>query len=283
MSILIADSGATTAEWALITDDSPTQLITTTGINPVHQHDETIQRIIADELCTVMRQIQPRHIYFYGAGCIGDKTNRRLTALLTDYFPNAVINIASDLLGAARSLCCHEEGIAGILGTGANSCHYDGKSIVSNIPPLGYILGDEGSGAAMGKEFLRRLLRNELDPQITREFYAEYETDYSHMIDRIYRQPAANRYLASLSPFIAAHIAHGEIYAIVHDAIRSYFEHHIMRYDYRHLTVHLTGSVAYHYADVIRDVAEEKGIKIGHITATPIAGLTEYHNTNNIL
>ena len=135
----------------------------------------------------------------------------------------------------------------------------------------------------MGKEFLRRLLRNELDPQITREFYAEYETDYSHMIDRIYRQPAANRYLASLSPFIAAHIAHGEIDAIVHDAIRSYFEHHIMRYDYRHLTVHLTGSVAYHYADVIRDVAEEKGIKIGHITATPIAGLTEYHNTNNIL
>ena len=111
MSILIADSGATTAEWALITDDSPTQLITTTGINPVHQHDETIQRIIADELCTVMRKIQPRHIYFYGAGCIGDKTNRRLTALLTDYFPNAVIDIASDLLGAARSLCCHEEGL----------------------------------------------------------------------------------------------------------------------------------------------------------------------------
>lgn len=275
---LIADSGSTTADWAVIADNRTTQIIKTTGINPIHQDDKTIIGIISTELCPALES-NPEQIHFYGAGCIGGDANDKLSGLLSKLFPNTGITVASDLLGAARSLCGTQQGIAGILGTGANSCLYDGKEITSNIPPLGYILGDEGSGASLGKAFLRQLLRGKIDAQLTETFYNEYRTDYPQLIRRIYREPAANRFLASLSPFMARHISHPDIRDIASVTFKSFFENHIMQYDCHDCPVHLTGSVAYHYAPVIRQTATELGINIGHITCCPIEGLISYHTS----
>ncbi len=273
---LIADSGSTTTDWAVIADNRTIQIIKTTGINPIHQDDPTIIGIISSELCPALES-NPEQIHFYGAGCIGGIANNKLSDLLSRLFPHTGITVASDLLGAARSLCGTQQGIAGILGTGANSCLYDGKAITCNIPPLGYILGDEGSGASLGKAFLRQLLRGKIDSQLTETFYNEYRTDYPQLIRHIYREPAANRFLASLSPFIAQHISHPDIQAIASATFKGFFENHIMQYDCHNCSVHLTGSVAYYYAPLIRQTATELGINIGHITRCPIEGLIDYH------
>ena len=276
MILLIADSGSTTTDWAVVSDTA-TLHIKTPGINPVHQDDTTIECTIAQGLLPQMNGITPTHIYFYGAGCVGGETNMRLDNILSRHFPDAHIAIESDLLGAARSLCGHNTGIAAILGTGANSCYYDGHDIVANIPPLGYILGDEGSGASLGKAFLRALLRNELGKELLDEFYTTFDTDYRKLITRIYREPAANRFLASLSPFIASHLDNDAVRTIVADTFASFIDHHIMRYDYNNTRLHLTGSVAHYYKHIIAEVARNKGIEIGTITRSPIEGLITYH------
>jgi N-acetylglucosamine kinase-like BadF-type ATPase len=163
------------------------------------------------------------------------------------------------------------------LGTGANSCYYDGHDIVANIPPLGYILGDEGSGASLGKAFLRALLRNELGNELLDEFYTTFDTDYRKLITRIYREPAANRFLASISPFIASHLDNDAVRTIVADTFASFINNHIKRYNCTHTTLHLTGSVAHYYRHIITEVARNKGIEIGTITRSPIEGLITYH------
>ena len=279
MILLIADSGSTTTDWAVVANGN-TLHIKTPGINPVHQDDTTIECTIAQGLCPQMANIAPTHIYFYGAGCVGGEANMRLHNILHKHFGQAHIEIESDLLGAARSLCGRNEGIAGKLGTGANSCFYYGCKIVSNIPPLGYILGDEGSGASLGKAFLRALLRNELGKKLLDEFYTTFDTDYRRLITRIYREAAANRYLASLSPFIASHLDNDAVRTIVANTFASFIDNHIMRYDYKNTPLHLTGSVAYYYRDVITQVAHTRGIEMGTITRTPIDGLITYHTNN---
>ncbi len=275
---LIADSGSTTTDWAIVTKET-THYIKSAGINPFHQDDATIAHTLSHELCSQLTDTIPTHIYFYGAGCVGGSVNERLKAALQHCFADAHIEIASDLLGAARSLCGTQEGIAGILGTGANSCHYDGKRITHNVPPLGYILGDEGSGSSIGKAFLRRLLRGELGKELLEEFYNQFHTDYTGVIGRIYREPAANRFLASLSPFIASHIDNPTVQNIVQESMNEYLTRHIMQYNYHELPLHLTGSVAYYYRDIISKVAYSHGIEIGQITPTPIEGLITYHTT----
>jgi N-acetylglucosamine kinase-like BadF-type ATPase len=276
MILLIADSGSTTTDWAVVSDTA-TLHIKTPGINPVHQDDTTIECTITQGLLPQMNGTAPTHIYFYGAGCVGGETNIRLNNILGRHFPDAHIAIESDLLGAARSLCGHNRGIAAILGTGANSCYYDGNNIVSNIPPLGYILGDEGSGASLGKAFLRALLRNELGNELLDEFYTTFDTDYRKLITRIYREPAANRFLASISPFIASHLDNDAVRTIVADTFASFINNHIKRYNCTHTPLHLTGSVAHYYRHIITEVAQNRGIEIGTITRSPIEGLITYH------
>lgn len=278
MILLIADSGSTTTDWAVVSDTS-TRHIKTTGINPVHQDDTTIDCIIAQGLCPQVDNISPTHIYFYGAGCVGGATNMRLLDILHRHFQQAHIMIESDLLGAARSLCKYDRGIAAILGTGCNSCYYDGSKIIANIPPLGYILGDEGSGASLGKAFLRALLRNELGNELLKEFYTAHDTDYHKLITRIYREPSANRFLASLSPFIASHLDNVAVHRVVTETFATFFDNHIMRYDYINTPLHLTGSIAYYYKHIIDEVAQHKGVEIGTITRTPIEGLITYHTS----
>lgn len=276
MILLIADSGSTTTDWAVVNNDTILH-IKTSGINPIHQDNATIGYTLREELLPQLQGVQPTHIHFYGAGCVGGAVNRRLQEILLQYFGYAAIDIYSDLLAAARSLCGRSKGIAGILGTGANSCLYDGEKIVENIPPLGYILGDEGSGASLGKAFLRALLRKELGSELLDEFYTAYSTDYGQLITRIYRQPAANRFLASLSPFIAAHMHIDAVERIVTETMATYIDNHILRYNSTGTPLHLTGSVAYYYRNTIAQVAQSRGITLGNITQSPIEGLITYH------
>ena len=274
---LIADSGSTNTDWAVVNGSTITH-IKTSGINPVHQDDTAITSTLTQELLPHLQGVKPTHIHFYGAGCVGGTTNERLLSLLQQQFNKAQISINSDLLAAARSLCGNDKGIVGILGTGANSCLYDGCNIVANIPPLGYILGDEGSGASLGKAFLRALLRNELGCDMKEEFFKAYDTDYSKLIARIYREPAANRFLASLSPFIATHLHNETLQNIVTDTIAAYIDNHILRYNSTDTPLHLTGSVAFYYKEIITQVAQSRGITLGKVTRTPIEGLITYHS-----
>lgn len=273
--ILIADSGSTKTDWALVSG-SQVSYLTTQGINPFHQTEETVLGVLRDELLPQMGAAEPDHIYFYGAGC-NEQAAPRMAEYLINIFPNASVEAHSDLLGAARSLCGRGKGIACILGTGSNSCLYDGKKIVKNIAPLGYILGDEGSGAVIGRNFLNALLKEELPASLLKDFYARHQLTYGEIIDRVYRQPMANRFLASFLPYInEVRGQYDGVKAVVRDAFRSFVRKNIAKYA-RGYEVYAVGSVAFHFADLLREACAEEGYTLKSVEQKPIDGLVRYH------
>ena len=183
----------------------------------------------------------------------------------------------SDLLGAARALCDRNEGIACILGTGANSCLYDGEHIVKNTPALGYILGDEGSGAVLGKRFLHDLYSGLLSEEIKSEFEAFMKMTLADVIRRVYREPLANRFLASLSTFIHDHLDDNDVYELVVGCFRDFFEIHLVAYHRSDLPVSFVGSIAWYYQEILHDVAEREGFRTGTFLRAPLEGLVRYH------
>ena len=201
-----------------------------------------------------------------------------MTVLLSETFPQAqTIEAHSDLLGAARALCGRNEGIASILGTGANSCLYDGKTIVKHTPALGYILGDEGSGAVLGKRFIHDLYGGILSDKIREAFEAETKLNLAEIIKRVYRQPLANRFLASLSEFITNHLDEPEVRGVVVQNLVDFLRYHISPYNRQDLPVSFVGSIAWHYQDELREAAERLGFRLGTVLKTPLAGLIRYH------
>jgi hypothetical protein len=216
-------------------------------------------------------------IYFYGAGCT-EAMSPIVSSALKGVFSSAkVIEVNSDLMAAARALCGRSEGIACILGTGANSCLYDGVHIVMNTPPLGYILGDEGSGAVLGKLFLNALFKGALPAAMRDEYLATYNLSYADVIDRVYRKPLANRFLASTSSFIQQHLDFKPLRQMVIANFRSFFQHNLVQYGRRDLQVHAIGSIAFYYQEELREAAEKEGFKLGNVQATPMEGLIKYH------
>lgn len=272
-TILIADSGSTKTDW-LLASGYNTQSIATQGINPFHQDAASITTILQEELVPNIR-ISPTHIYFYGAGC-NEMTSPRIVACLHSLWPNACLEAASDLLGAARALCGHKAGMAAILGTGSNSCLYDGERIVNNVPPLGYILGDEGSGAALGKLLLNAIYKDDKYGEIRQIFEEETGLAYAEVIRRTYREPLANRFLASLAPFIKKHVDRNEVCELIRQNFRQFFERNIRQY---HSTapINAVGSIATHFENQLRSVANEQGYTIGTIMQKPIEALLRYH------
>lgn len=271
--ILIADSGSTKTDWAL---SGANTLFTTQGINPFHQDESTILRILQEELLPQLGEAHVERIFFYGAGC-NEALAPRMEKMLKEAFPSAETFAASDLLGAARALCGREAGIAAILGTGSNTCFFNGKEIAQNVPPLGYVLGDEGSGATLGKRFLNALYKGFLSPTTRQCFEEDMKMDYQQVIERIYRQPLANRFLASLAPFIKQHMQEDEaLKNVVRENFRDFFERNISQYPH-HLPVNAVGSIAHHFQDDLREVAKEKGRTIGNILQKPIDGLVRHH------
>jgi N-acetylglucosamine kinase-like BadF-type ATPase len=270
--MLIADSGSTKTDWAWIENGTIVHRVTTAGINPVHQSEE---EILVDPQ-TVL-QWGADEVFFYGAGCIPEKKGV-VEKVLRKVFPDADrIEVESDLLGAARAVCQHQEGLACILGTGSNSCLYDGEKIVGNVPPLGYILGDEGSGAVLGKLFLNALFKGALPDGMKEDFLQSSGLSYPEIIQRVYRQPMANRFLASTSLYISEHLDVPALRDLVKQNFRDFFHKNIAQYGRHDLPVGAIGSIAYHYRDLLQEVAEEEGYKLSTVAKSPMEGLVTYH------
>ena len=272
--ILIADSGSTKTEW-----DLDGLRIKTQGINPFHQDDDTIRAILCDELlpqlyshCSVS-EFSSLKVSFYGSG-VRPELEEKIVRLLSEAFPEAKqIDAHSDLLGAAIALCGHSEGIACILGTGANSCLFDGQRIVKNTPPMGYVLGDEGSGAVLGIRFLNALYKDRLPHTILSDFEAYIGMNLAQVIDRVYRQPLANRWLASLSEFIHAHMDEPLIEALVVENFRDFLRYNVDPYGRRDLPVSALGSIAYYYQSQFLEALISEGYTVGKILRGPLDGL----------
>lgn len=278
---LIADSGSTKTDWRTVAPDGTIGQARTIGFNPYYQDSATI----ATELLTNLKpQVAGTitEIYFYGAGVTGPEKAEVIAAALRAVFPEAAtIDVQSDLLGAARALCGRSAGIACILGTGSNTCLADGGEIVQQVPTLGFWLGDEGSGSYLGRTFVPRYLRGEL-PDDLRDRFAKRFPDCTreNVLERAYRQEYPNRYFAGFSKFLFDHRRHPYVYRFLYDAFALFFETYVCRYpDYPNRAVHFTGSVAFYYADFLRQVANDRGITLGYILETPIAGLALYHQS----
>ena len=275
--ILIADSGSTKTDWCVAKDGFTVKRFTTQGINPYHQDERRINGIVLDELLPQTGEYKIKKIVFYGSGCREETIPAMKTILHSAFNNNIEVEIYSDLLGAARAICGHEEGIACILGTGSNSCLYDGKKIVGNIPPLGYILGDEGSGATLGKIFINEMLKNNQMSDLKKEFLQVLQMTEGDIIDRVYRQPMANRFLASLAPFIHSHIERHEVNAIVTENFRQFLLKNVKRYHRDDLQVSFIGSIAWHFKSQLLQSALEENVYVGSVEKSPMDGLLRYH------
>lgn len=269
---LIADSGSTKTDWVLLYDNQLKQEIKTAGINPFHHSHELINETI-NKLYNLLEITEIESIDFYGAGCSLPEKKAIIHQELFKRFNKAEITIESDLYGAAKAVCQGKAGIACILGTGSNSCQYDGEKILSNTPSLGYILGDEGSGAYLGKRFLHDCLKGKLSKKTCQTFFEETGLNQSIILDKVYREPLANRFLASLSYFLINHRKDLEIKQLLYDCFTDFFLHNIVtKYDTT-LPIHFVGSVAYLYQEEISHILKELGLKKGNVMQTPMEGL----------
>ena len=271
---LVADSGSTKTAWAVV--ENPNHVIKTDGINPIFMDSDAIENTLRTQLVPHLSQTITE-VYFYGAGCANQEKNDVVKQALQAGFGDIKIEIASDLLGAARGLCKHQDGIACILGTGSNSCLYTNGNISWNVPALGFILGDEGSGAVLGKLLMGNLFKNQLPDEVKTDFEQTYGLSMMDVIEKVYRQPLPNRFLASFGPFIAKHMAVPEVYNMVYGALESFIERNIKQYPYQELPVNFTGSIAFYFADILHNLASKHHFCIGRIEKDPLQGLVDFH------
>ncbi|KAA6340909.1 hypothetical protein EZS27_011247 [termite gut metagenome] len=275
--ILIADSGSTKTDWSIVEQGQFVRQICTKGINPYFQPEEEIGNEIEGSLLPQLESNVFDAVYFYGAGCTAEKApivsriiSKRIKVINT-------IEVCTDMLAAARALCGRKTGIACILGTGSNSCYYNGTEITGNVPPLGFILGDEGSGAVLGKLLVGDLLKNQLTLALKEKFLKQYGLTSGGIIERVYRQPFPNRFLASLSPFLVENIHEPAMHALVLNSFKAFLKRNVMQYDYLTNKVGFIGSVAYYYKAVLMEAATETGVQVGKIMRSPMEGLVEFH------
>ena len=290
---LLADSGSTKTDWALITDGTVAARIRTKGMNPFQMSEDEIANEVETAL---LPQLQSAcgigtasskqdvtctlsNLHFYGAGCTPEKIPVVERALRRHLHVTGVCEVASDMLGAARALCGDQPGIACILGTGSNSCAYDGKKIVKNVPALGFILGDEGSGAVLGKTLVADILKNQLPQTIIQRFNDKYHLTAADIIDRVYRQPKPNTFLASFVPFLQENLSEPAIYTLVKEGFRRFLRRNVKQYDgWNQLPIGFNGSIALIYRQPLEEVMREEGMKMGKVIQAPIDGLIEQEN-----
>ncbi len=276
MKILIADSGFTKTDWRVIDGQGEISQAHTAGINPYYQTEEEILKEIQELHNQVPEKID--RIYYYGTGCSSEQNRERITNLLLRYYPHAEIDINHDLLAAARALCGDKKGIACIIGTGINSCLYDGQQIVDNIPSLGWAIADEGGGTYLGRELVSDYYRKDMPEHLRTLFKEEFELTRDNFLAKIYQEPMPGRFLASFAKFIGKHISDPYMYRLVANGFELFITKNILKYkEHQDVPVHFTGSVAYHFGSILRDVAGKYNLHIQHISKQPIAGLTLFH------
>lgn len=275
--ILIADSGSTKTDWCIEENGSIVLRAATQGINPFHQEWDTIATIVNDELLPQLGEAEIDHVYFYGSGCREEQVPAMQRLLGRVFTQAGRIEACGDLLAAARAVCGKSEGIACILGTGANSCLYDGQRVVKNTSPLGYILGDEGSGAVMGKLFVNAAFKGKLPEALRNEFLEESHLTMNEIIRRVYCEPMANRFLASFAPFIRHHLSNPLLRKLVVDNFRELFRRNVEQYGRHDLKVGAIGSVAFYFSAELTEAAAAEGFTMDKIMRSPMEGLVRFH------
>lgn len=276
---LIAESGSTRTEWALVEDNHLVQRVFTEGLNPFFQTRREISRSVRLGLPESFFKKKLDQVYYYGAGCSSYEKKNILGASLVAQFKTP-IQVESDLLAAARGLFKCEAGIACILGTGSNSCFYDGKIIVKNVKAAGYILGDEGSGAVLGKLFLADLLKGLAPKELANEFHEKFRISVNDVMESVYNLPFLNRFLGTIAYFLGDYMDNEYVYNLLTNNLRSFFNRNVCQYDYINYPIRFVGSLAYAYPDILQEVAQEFGVEIDVIEETPMNGLIEFHSMN---
>jgi glucosamine kinase len=276
--IIIADSGSTKTNWYVAGEKSasPVSQCQTTGINPFYQDKETILQLLKSEFTLrIEDQVQ---VFFYGAGCSGDEAREIVAEPLRTFFTPVFLSVESDLMAAARSLCGHNSGIACIMGTGSNSCYYNGEKIISQVPSLGYILGDEGSGADIGRRLIADILKNQVPVGVADKFFSTFNYSREDILVHVYKNPFPNRFLAQFATFVSANIGEPALRNLVKTGFGKFFRRNISQYPQAAtLPVHFTGSISWHFRDILTEVSAENGVEVGTITQNPMQGLIKYH------
>lgn len=275
---LIADSGATKCEWCVLENGKKKKTIYTQGISPYFLSGSQIIALLEKELLPKLKKITVQEIYFYGTGLGNPNNIKIIKSVFKKLFPKAKTEVQNDLLAAARALCGKSKGIACILGTGANSCFYNGRKMVKNSPGLGYILGDEGSGAYLGKKVVQYYLYNTYDEELRARFEKRFMVTPMEILENVYKKPLANRYLASYAIFLAENRGHYMIENIIEDGLNDFFFTHLYKYreSWTH-PIHFVGSIAFGFKDVLKDLCNMYELELGRVLKAPMQGLIEYH------
>ena len=275
---LIADSGATKCEWCLIANGKKKKLLTT-GISPYFLNEEQIYLLLQKQLVPKLKDAVINEVHFYGTGLSNQNNVELLKAVLKKTFKKAKISVETDLMAAARALCGREKGIACILGTGSNSCFYNGRKMIKNSPGIGYILGDEGSGAYLGKKVIQHYLYQTFDEELMTSFEKRFLTSPIEILENVYKKPMANRYLASFAIFLAENRGHYMIENIIEDGLNEFFFTHIYKYkeSWTH-PINFIGSIAYGFKDILQELCNGYELELGKVMKAPMKGLIVYHS-----
>lgn len=277
--ILIADSGATKADWRLVKADGSIQQAQTAGISPFYQTATQIAEALRNQLLPHLPQETVQQVFFYGTGCSTEANVAIVKQGFLVVFPQATIVVEHDTLAAARALCGHNPGIACILGTGSNACLYDGTHIAQSTMNLGFFLGDEGSGAVMGRQLVVAFLHQEMPQHLSDKFARRFpEVNRETVLENTHRNPFPSRYFAQFSKFIFDHLADPFCYQLAYDGFQIFLKRYVKTLPGAQThPVHFVGSVAFYYSNVLLQACQDLGLRAGNVMESPIAGLTLYH------
>jgi N-acetylglucosamine kinase-like BadF-type ATPase len=277
--ILIADSGSTKTDWSILQKEPKSFL--TLGFNPFYRDVEFIVCEITKnkELIAISKSIE--ELYFYGAGCSSEERKATVKLALAEVFVNATIIVDHDLMACAHALYEGKPIIASILGTGTNTCYFDGVNVTQKKPSLGYVLGDEASGSYLGKKLVTKYLYGELSDGLKEAFYSKYQLSKDDLLENIYMKEGANTYLATFASFYREHSDHHQIKEILQKGFEHFFRTHILCFpNYKEVSVNFIGSIAHYYRAELTNVANSLDISIGKIIQKPMEGLLSYHQQN---
>ncbi len=276
---IIVDAGGTKTDWVMVKDGIVEGgRVSCPGLNAILSTDKKIREVI-EQAKSELPEEKPDAIFYYGAGCATEAACNRISIQLSEIWPGVPADVNSDMLGAARGLLGNKRGIACILGTGSNSCLYDGNEIADGIPSLGFILGDEGSGAALGRRLMTDVLKRQLPEYLRDQFKEEYSIELSEVLENVYKHPEPNRYLASFVPFLASRLLDPYIYQLVLREFTRFVKRNVLPYPGAvSLPIAFTGSISHHFEKILREAASQVGIPIKTITQSPLEGLIAYHS-----